>query len=363
MARLGKPLDNPINWSFRVGRLFEIDIRVHIAFVICAVILVWMEVPKGETADPRPFGPILVSAIGTYALLFLIVLLHEFGHCFGARYTGGEADEILLWPLGGLAYTNPPHNATAHMITTLAGPMVNVLLCMLCSVVLIVWTGSLGAVPWNPLHPTIPVSASVFLSATPAQIWVMRFFGISYFILLINLLPIFPFDGGRIVQAWLWPSKGYAASMEIATGTGMVGAILVGVVGLFTEQSWILLMIAVFGYMTCWQTRRMLKEQGDLGTGQFGYDFSQGYTSLDREETRKAKRPGYFARRRARKQAKKAEHDRKRREEHERAVEGILLKISESGLDSLTPRQRRILEEETRRRRTVPDQSADTHRS
>ena len=347
-----KPLDNPINWSFRTGRLFGIDIRVHIVFVICAVVLVWMEIPERDSGVDWSLGSVLVNALGIYALLFLIVLLHEFGHCFGARHTGGDADEILLWPLGGLAFTNPPHNASAHMITTVAGPMVNVLLCMICTLVLVVWTGRLGAVPWNPLHPMWP--ADVSFSPTTAQLWVMRFFGLSYFILLINLLPIFPFDGGRIVQAWLWPRKGYQSSMEIATTTGMIGAVVIGLFGLFTEQSWLLLMIAVFGYLTCWQNRKMLREQGDTGAGEFGYDFSQGYTSLGREETRK-KRPGFFERRRARKEDKKARRQREQREAHQRAVELILRKISDSGVESLTPREQRILKEETQRQRTASE--------
>ncbi len=363
MARTDRPLDNPINWSFGVGRLFDINIRIHIAFVICAVVLVWMEIPKPDSHVHWSLGGVLVDALGTYALLFFIVLVHEFGHCFGARYTGGEADEVLLWPLGGLAYASPPHNARAHMITTVAGPLVNVFLCMICSVVLVVWTGSLGAVPWNPLHPTVAVNESVQMAATTPQIWVMRFFGISYFLLLINLLPIFPFDGGRIVQAWLWPKKGYRTSMEIATGTGMVGAILVGLFGLFTEQSWLLMMIAVFGYLTCWQTRRMLREQADFGMSDFGYDFSQGYGGFDREEAPKRRGPGFFARRRGRREAQKAERERKRREEHEKAVEEILGKISEGGLESLTPRERRILQDETQRQRTVSDESMDRHRT
>ncbi len=349
MALHGKPLDNPINWSFRLGRLFGIDIRMHIVFVICAVVLVWMEIPKDGEQTSWSLGSVLVDALGVYAILFLIVLLHEFGHCFGARHTGGEADEILLWPLGGLAFTNPPHNAAAHMITTVAGPLVNVLLCMICTLVLVAWTGRLGAVPWNPLHPMWPADLSFM--PTTAQLWVIRLFGLSYFILLINLLPIFPFDGGRIVQAWLWPRKGYQRSMEIATGTGMVGAILVGLFGLFMEQSWLLLMIAVFGYMTCWQNRRMLREQGDIGGGEFGYDFSQGYTSLNREEPRPRK-PGIFERRRARRQARKAQRDRELREAHARSVEAILSKISDHGMASLTPRERRILEHETERQRT-----------
>jgi Zn-dependent protease len=189
------------------------------------------------------------------------------------------------------------------MVTTVAGPLVNVLLCMFCTIVLVAWTGRLGAVPWNPLHPMWPVDLSFI--PTTVQLRVIRLFGLSYFILLINLLPIFPFDGGRIVQAWLWPRKGYQRSMEIATGTGMVGAILVGLCGLFMEQSWLLLMIAVFGYMTCWQNRRMLREQGEIDGGEFGYDFSQGYTSLNPEELRPRK-PGFLERRRARRQARKA---------------------------------------------------------
>lgn len=350
MVRTDKPLDNPINWSFRVGRLFGIDIRLHIAFVLAAVVLLWMEMPGPGEESARSFGRLAIDALGTYALLFLIVLLHEFGHCFGARHVGGEADEVLLWPLGGLAYANPPHNPVAHLITTIAGPMVNLVICMICSVALVTWTGKLGSVPWNPLHPTVPVDLAVWLNASTGQLWVMRLFGLSYFLLLINLLPIFPFDGGRLMQAWLWTRKGYRASMEIAAGTGMVGAILVGLFGLFAEESWLLLMIAVFGYLTCWQTRRVMREQAESGAGEFGYDFSQGYAAFDDEPHER--RPGYFERRRLRKAAARTEQERRNREAREQQIEQILRKISQSGVHSLTARERRILEEETERKRT-----------
>lgn len=351
-----RALDNPINWSFRIGRLFDIDIRVHIAFVLCAFVLVWMERPEPGSSSSVAWSQVLVDALGVYALLFLIVLLHEFGHCFGARHTGGEAEEILLWPLGGLASVNPPHNAGAHFITAFAGPLVNVVICLICSVVLVAWIGRVGAVPWNPIHPMWPVDPAVF--PTTAQLWVMRCFGISYFLLLINLLPVFPFDGGRLLQAWLWPKKGYRASMELATGTGMVGAILIGLVGLFLEESWLLLMIAVFGYVTCWQTRRMIREHGDTALMGLGGEFGEGYTFWNQDEA-ETRRPGFFERRRRKRAARIAERDRLRQEEHEAAVERILKKVSESGLSSLTASERRILAEETQRRRELTAGSRD----
>ena len=138
--------------------------------------------------------------------------------------------------------------------------------------------------------------------------------------------------------------------MLIATSTGMVGAIVVGLFGLFAEQSWLLLMIAIFGYLTCYQTRRMLREHGDTGVGEFGYDSSGGYTSLDDGEP-KPRRPGFFERRRLRKQAASVEQERQRIARRQKEVERLLRKISETGMASLTPRERRVLEEETERQR------------
>lgn len=347
--RTDRPLDNPINWSFRVGRVFGITVKVHIAFIIAALVMISMELPRDAVSAPISAARIVLYGLGTYVLLFAVVLFHEFGHCAGARYSGGDADEILIWPLGGLAFTQPANNPTSHMITTLAGPSVNVVLCAITSFALVLWTGQLGAVPWNPFHPFLPIDPLTI--QTVGQEWLVRAFGVSYLLLLFNMLPVFPFDGGRVLQAYLWPRRGYRESMLIATGVGMVGAIVVGVVGLFTHQSWLLLMVAVFGYFECWNTRRALREQAEYDGGEFGYDFSRGYDSLEESHPRRARKPGWIERWKAKRAAEKARLEREKEEAHERAVEEILLKISSSGLHSLTSAERRVLEEETRRRR------------
>jgi Zn-dependent protease len=351
MTRLDRPLDNPLNWSFPLGRLCGIVIRVHVTFLMCAVILIWMETPKDDWSDTRSAFALLGDALGTYGLLFLIVLLHEFGHCFGARYVGGDAEEILLWPLGGLALTSVPHHWLPRLITTAAGPMVNVVLCAMSSVALVAWTGSLASVPWNPLFPMSPLDESWL--PTAGQAWLIRFYGISSFLLLINVIPVYPLDGGRILHALLWKRKGHRAALEMVTGAGMVGAILLFLFGLFTDQGWITLSIAVYAYFTCWQDRRMLRFQGDWTTDSFGFDNEFGNDS----ESVGPRRPGFFARRRIRRAARRAERRRLEEEQREAAVDAILRKVAEQGRGSLSARELRILELETQKLRSLDSPS------
>jgi hypothetical protein len=207
-------------------------------------------------------------------------------------------------------------------------------------------TGSGWAVPWNPFRF---VYTGVLITST-LQFWLVVTFAISYMLLLFNMAPVFPFDGGRVFQCLLWPSKGYAEATRIATGIGMVGAIGFGVLGLISGAM-ILFFIAVFGYMTCWQQRQMLKMGAMAGENEFGYDFSQGYTSLERDRKQR-REPGFFARRRAARAAKREQREKERLEEHRRRVDAILEKIAREGAASLTPEERRILQAETERQQS-----------
>src|SRR5258708_6359545 len=106
---------DPLTWSLPIGRLFGIVIKVHLLFPFVALALILRAAAKGEPGD-------WIIATGIEAMLFVSVLLHEFGHCFGARFVDGDAHEILMWPLGGLAYVEVPHTWRANLFTAIAGP-------------------------------------------------------------------------------------------------------------------------------------------------------------------------------------------------------------------------------------------------
>src|SRR6516162_2385899 len=124
---------DPLSWSLPIGRLFGITIRVHLLFPFVAAGLI-LRVAL-QTKPPMPEQAWIDAAI-VMALLFVSVVLHEFGHCFAARSVGGDAQDILIWPLGGLANCEVPQNPRAHLITAAGGPFINLVLCVVCGLLL-----------------------------------------------------------------------------------------------------------------------------------------------------------------------------------------------------------------------------------
>ena len=265
------------SWSLVLFRsVFGIRVRLHWVFLLFVVFRLF----QGYGYDALPLTVVTVT------LLFVIVLLHEFGHCFGCRWVGGRANDILMWPLGGLAYCDPPHRPIENLVTTLAGPAVNVFLCLTLLPIL----GMMGLVEaqlFNPWH--IAVSGQSYA----AEVWLYMAFKVSYWLLLFNMLPIYPFDGGRVLQEILWLNMSYYQSTQIATTVGMVGAVLMAGISLW-HRDLMLTCIAAYGLMVCWQVRREQEMMGQMPENEFGYDFSQGYTSLERSMPGTS-RPAAFA--------------------------------------------------------------------
>src|SRR4051794_32241242 len=141
---------DPLSWSIPLGRLFGITIKVHWLYPVVALgFILRVYYQKSDTgANLWPDGAWIDVCILT-ALAFVSVLLHEFGHCFAARWVDGDAQEILIWPLGGLASVDVPHTPRAHFLSAAAGPAVNLTLCLLAALLLLVVSEHALQPAWN----------------------------------------------------------------------------------------------------------------------------------------------------------------------------------------------------------------------
>jgi stage IV sporulation protein FB len=332
MRRLFVDGDDFYSWSVPFVRVLGIAVRIHIFYlVIIAARLIFPFQPGARGLAFEAFG--MVS-------LFVLVLLHEFGHCFACRWVGGEADRILMWPLGGLAYARPPHNWKAALITTLGGPGVNVLLIPVLGGVLLAMGAPLGALIYNPFDPQSVFTLNFFTFDTSyARFFAWWAYNMNLILLLFNmLLPMFPMDCGRVVQELLWARIGFRKSMLIATNLGIFTAVLVGVFALTTGQN-LLFAVAFFCGFNSFQERtrtRMMEDAGPLEA----YDFSRGHKGMPGAEPADDRRTYEKAR-------KQQERENKEREE----VDRILAKIATQGMGSLTRSERKTLEAETARKR------------
>ncbi|HEX4640111.1 MAG TPA: M50 family metallopeptidase [Chthoniobacterales bacterium] len=179
-----------------------------------------------------------------YIALFAIVLLHEFGHALACRQTGGIADRIVLWPLGGIAFVNPPRRPGAMLWSIAAGPLVNVILLPVLSIALVLFRDA---------EPTDP------------SLFVFHVFWINLGLLIFNLLPIYPLDGGQILRSLLWFPLGEIRSLQIASVIGLIGSIaLAGVMlllGMDIFWTAIMSLFLISRAVAGWQYARALVQE------------------------------------------------------------------------------------------------------
>jgi Zn-dependent protease len=214
------------NGSIRLFRFAGIKVFLHWSWFFVALIEI--------NTRARAYSSPLWNAL-EYVTLFAIVLMHEFGHALACRQVGGTAEQIVLWPLGGVAYVAPPPRPGATLWSIAAGPLVNLALAPLLTV-LFVFSGRSG------LAETVP-NVYLFLRAVCY---------LNFGLLIFNLLPIYPLDGGQILRAVLWFIFGRARSLMITTAVGFLGvAALIGV-AVYARSIWIGIM-AAFILLNCWR--------------------------------------------------------------------------------------------------------------
>jgi hypothetical protein len=160
--------------------------------------------------------------------------MHEFGHALACRQVGGQANQIVLWPLGGVAYVSPPQRPGAMLWSIAAGPLVNVALFPILSAILLLGRSA----GWENAMPN-------------AYFFVLTLWYINTVLLIFNMLPIYPLDGGQIFRSLLWFVFGRARSLMIAAIVGFIGVI--GLIAFaFWEQSIWMGILCVFILLNCW---------------------------------------------------------------------------------------------------------------
>lgn len=208
--------------------LFGIQVSLHWTWFLVAFLMVQSRMGAYSSIGWN---------IAEYISLFAIVLMHEFGHSLACRSVGGRADFIMLWPLGGVAFVDPPQRPGAVLWSLVAGPLVNVILVPVLFVLMIA-SGIDG----------------VDALRVPANNWqhfVGNLFMINAALLVFNMLPIYPLDGGQILRAVLWFFIGPIRSLTIATVIGLGGAGLIMLLALAAGDVW-LVILALFAAMQSW---------------------------------------------------------------------------------------------------------------
>ncbi|HVO79845.1 MAG TPA: site-2 protease family protein [Terriglobales bacterium] len=215
--------------SVHLFRLAGIDVFLHWSWFVVAV----FEIGGGF----KSYSSLTWNAL-EYLALFLIVLTHEFGHSLACRQVGGKADHIVLWPLGGVAYVNPPPRPGATLWSIAAGPLVNVVLI--------------------PVFLTLGLlsrSSGLAEAAPNAHTLLRNVAYINVVLLIFNMLPIYPLDGGQILRSLLWFVVGRARSLMVATVIGFAGAAGLIILALWVRSLWFGV-LSVFMLLNCWSGLR-----------------------------------------------------------------------------------------------------------
>ena len=215
-----------MKWSWKIGQFAGIGVYVHATFLL---LVGWVAVV--QWLNERSL-PATLAVLGFILALFGCVVLHEFGHALTAARYGIATRDITLLPIGGLArLERMPDDPRQEFWVALAGPAVNVAIAG----VLYAWLGLTGQ------------QAEVEQLNMAEGPFLVRLMAVNILLVLFNLLPAFPMDGGRVLRAFLAMRMDYTRATNIAANVGQAMAFVFGFIGLFSNP--FLVFIALFVWM------------------------------------------------------------------------------------------------------------------
>ncbi|MCA8994904.1 MAG: hypothetical protein KDA88_23205 [Planctomycetaceae bacterium] len=323
---------NPIFMGFSMGRWWNTNVRVSAYFPALAIVLC---VQLG-----------LKLGLAATFVLFMSILFHEFCHIIAARRTGGSGEEILIWPLGGLAFVQPGASFTSRFWTPAAGPISNLIL-FLATLPAVLYHGA----PAGTFH-LIYVPNLELVPSTLLLDFLILICTLNLKLTVLNLLPIYPLDGSQMAtevaaryhpreiarQGALWFSLFLCIVMTLIgamlnrpeLGRNMMPLIYLG----FT-----LMVFGMYEFLMHAQRRALGDWMGSQDDTFLGYDFSKGYAAFDEED----ESPSAAEVKRQQEIEAKRQREEQEREEIRQRVDELLEKVHQGGLDSLSDAERQFL--------------------
>ena len=353
-------MSDPFSWSVNLGRWSGTTVRIHLLLILFAVGRLFDALFLTKNQSPQS-QPVLETAAWLLLLLGALVL-HELGHAAIASRVGADYDEIRLWPLGNLSGPGAGigSRASENILVALAGPLTSLGVAIVTALGLNLAHTQLVI---NPFGNSVLVGKELVnfggapligkdeVAAAFTSVWWIGWFGyLNWLLFVANLIPALPMDMGRVARSALSgptfgpPRDGVAAPLLaracvlllIAGGLARLVMNRTGVLTLLSLALLIELMVRV--------EARMMEDGGYFDDGVFGYDFSEGYTSLEssvqkvrprRESALKRWRRRRSDLRRQRRQAQELAEDRR--------MDEILAKLHNQGRSALSDDEQRFL--------------------
>ena len=231
-----------MRWSFKIGRFSGIDVYIHFTFILLISWVALVHWRQGQSVAAA------VAGVTFILVVFLCVVLHEFGHALTARRYGIKTRDIILLPIGGVARLERlPTDPMQELYVALAGPAVNVVI-------------ALGLFVWLTLTASLEPLQALTVTTGP---FLERILAVNLFLIAFNMIPAFPMDGGRVLRAILATRKEYGRATQIAAFIGQGIAVIFGFIGLFYNP--FLIFIAFFVWIGATQEASMAQLKSAIG--------------------------------------------------------------------------------------------------
>lgn len=347
------------SWSFSLGRWGGVEVRLHLHFPLLALTamlaVAWSQrfYVTGRLTEHN-LGRVELNFWGVVAglgILLASVVLHEVGRLVVARRVGGRTTLIVLGPTGGWSQPTLPADPPAHLVTALVGPVVYLSLAVSAACVLAIH-GQNDVLPLlSLLSPQFESGVSAVQFAAQLTVW------INFWLLLVNLLPIYPCDGAELLRGLLWPLVGRPSAAAALAHIAFGAAAATLVLAIILRDNWIadvapawfpltlLSILLVYG-----GNRSSRQRQYDVGLAidEFDSDDEQWLAADWLEEDRAVVLVEHLQE----KQQEALDRKKRERENQEDAqVDDILARLNETSFDQLSEEEQAILKRASRRYR------------